>query len=83
MKSNELIPILGNSATWIMSSLQSNETLQIIEFILSAITSLIIIGFKVYQWWKKANSDGKITKEEINELMDDIDEDVEKLKDKK
>lgn len=83
MKLNEIVPILGNGATWIMSALQSNETLQIIEFCLSALTSLIIIFFKVWRWWKESSADGKITKDEIDKLADDLDEDIDKLKDKK
>ena len=79
---SDIFAIMGNGLTYVMTTIQTNEIFQIVELCLSILTSLIIIGFKIWKWWKNASADGKITKEEIKELSDDIEEDVDKLKDK-
>ena len=76
------IAIGGNGVSYILALVQTNETMQIISFILSIITSIIIIAFKIWSWWRVAHSDGKITKEEVDDLIDDIKDDVEELQDK-
>ena len=74
MKLDDAFTIGGNLFGYVLSAVQTNEILQIISFALSIATSTIIIGFKVWAWWKKAKADGKITKEEIDELHDIIDD---------
>ena len=66
-----------------LAASQSNEILQAIQIILSIITFIITILYTIWRWYKNAiddNSDGgkKITKKEINELVDDVKKEVEK-----
>lgn len=74
MKIDDILTVGGNLFGYVLSAVQTNEILQIISFALSIATSAIIIFFKLWAWWKKAKADGKITKEEIDELHDIIDE---------
>lgn len=71
---------LGNVMTYILTALQTNEVYQLIELILSIVTSVVIIAIKVIQWYNSANKDGKITKDEVNELLDDVKDDLPKKK---
>ena len=82
MKSNNLFAVIGNSFTYVLTALQTNEIFQIIELVLSIIISLLIIASKIHNWWKEASQDGKITKEEIQQIGNDIADDVNDLKDK-
>ena len=76
------ISIGGNAFGYVLAVIQSNEVFQIISFVLSVMTSLIIIGYKVWAWWREAKKDGKITKDEIQQLGDSISDDVKDLHDK-
>ena len=76
------ISIGGNAFGYVLAVIQSNEVFQIISFILSVMTSLIIIGYKVWVWWREAKKDGKITKDEIQQLGDSISDDIKDLHDK-
>ena len=50
----------------------SAEMRDIISWALTILVGLVTLGFTIYSWYKKAKADGKITKEEIKELADDI-----------
>ena len=66
MKLNDIFSICGNVGTYVLAAIQTNEVLQIISFVLSSITSVIIIFLRLWSWWKEAKKDGKIEKEEID-----------------
>lgn len=54
---------------------QSDNLRSTISWVLTIIATLISIGFtlfQLYNWWKEAKKDGKITKEEIDEAQDII-----------
>lgn len=70
----------GNVFTYVLAALQTNEVLQIIEFILSAIVTVLLIVYRVWHWYKEAKKDGKIEPEEIKGLADDLDDEIKKLK---
>lgn len=58
---------------------QGEELLSYIQLGLGVIATLLSIAYSIYKWWKKASADGKITKEEIKDLSDDL---KDKLDDK-
>lgn len=60
---------VGSAASWICTIAQTNE--------------IFTIAFTIYKWYNKAKEDGKITKEEIEDLADDISEALGKTEDKK
>ena len=66
---NDIFSICGNVGTYVLSAIQQNEVLQIISFVLSSITSIVIIFLRLWSWWKEAKKDGKIEKEEIDEAI--------------
>ena len=74
MKASELGYVGGNLFTYVLSAVQTNEILQIISFCLSILTSLVLLFFRLWSWWKKASADGKIEKEEIDEAIDIIED---------
>lgn len=72
MKHDEIVGYIGSTFGGVMTALQTNETLQIIQGILSIIAVIITIAYTIWKWYKKASKDGKITEEEYDELFDDL-----------
>ena len=78
-----LFEILANSGQYVLTAIQTNEILQIVELVISILTTLFILFVNVYAWWKKASADGKIDKEELDELQNIVNKEKENLEDKK
>lgn len=72
MKHDELVGYGGSVFGGVMTAVQANETLQIIQGILSIIVLLITLAYTIWKWYRKASEDGKITVEEVDELFDDV-----------
>lgn len=51
---------------------QVNELFQLIQVIAGVISALFAIAYTIYKWYNKSKADGKITRQEIEELADDI-----------
>ena len=62
------------------ASIQPEALFQYISLILSILATLVSIAFSLWQWWKKANQDGKITKEEFKEGADIIKNGTDEVK---
>lgn len=76
----KLFELVGNGFQYILTAIQTNEILQIVELVLSIVTTLFILGINIWSWFKKANKDGKIDKEEKEELDKIIEDGLENLK---
>ena len=79
MKPNEIISYVANGLTYVVALSQTNEVFQLVELILSIATTLFILGINIYSWWKKAKADGKITSDEVEELVEIVGEHGDKL----
>ena len=53
---------------------------QWIMFALGIISFLITTAFTIWKWYRKATADGKITPDEVDELIDEIEENIKKDK---
>lgn len=86
MKVNELVSWPINALTYALAYIQANEVMQVVEFVLAILTSIILLLYRIYVWYKEAKKDGKIDKEEIKQGIDIIAsgvEDIKKVKEKK
>ena len=83
MDMKEFISVTGNGIGYVLASIQSNQVLQIIEFVFSAILTLTILAYRIWKWTIEAKKDGKITKEELDELGQIIEEETKGKGDKK
>ena len=66
----------------VLTVTQTNEVFQTASIILTCISTLVVIAYTIWKWWKSAtdeNSKGgkKITKDEVDELFDDINRTIE------
>ena len=75
MNAKEGVLIGGNVFTYLFATIQANQIFQIIELCFSILTSIVIITLKVISWYKNAKKDGKIDKEEVDELINIIGDD--------
>lgn len=84
-----LMSILGNALSFVGVALtpQELESVEHITAIICMVIGLLItiassIVIPIIKWWKKAKADGKITKDELNEGADIIENGINDLKDK-
>lgn len=82
MNNKDIFSIIGNGFMYILTVAQTKEIFQIVSLVLSILISIVILIGKVVDWYHKAKADGKITKEEIKELVDTTKEDIEDIKEK-
>ena len=71
---------LGNGLMYLCSMAQVEQALRIASFVLSILISVLIIISRVIDWWKKAKADGKITKDEIDELGHIVSDGIKDIK---
>lgn len=72
MKHDEMVGYGGSIFGAVMTTIQANEILQIIQAILTVIGLLVTIAYTVWKWYRKAKADGKIDEEEVDELAEDL-----------
>lgn len=74
--------IFGTALSATGTATQTNETLQTISLIITIVGGLItLIIIPLYTWYKNAKKDGKITKEEIDDGLDTLQEGIKGIKD--
>lgn len=59
---------------------QEELLLKYIQLTLGIVATCLSVAFTIWKWWKKASEDGKITKDEVDELIDDLNDDINKGK---
>lgn len=74
-----VLDALGISFSAFLTAAQTNETFRLISLILTILATLVVLARNVYDWYIKANKDGKIDKEEIKELVDIVGDGIEKI----
>ena len=83
MVQKELISgAFGTALSATGTALQTNELLQTISLIITILGAIIsMIVLPLLTWYKNAKKDGKITKDEIKEGIDTLQEGIEGVKD--
>lgn len=59
----------GNGLVYLGAAIQPNELFKWIQLGLGILLTVIGIAYKIWCWYKKAKADGKITGDEIKELI--------------
>ncbi len=75
------INYIASAVACITTSLQSNEIFSYVSLSLTILSIVVSLAFTIYRWYKVATDDGKINKEEIDDLMKNINEGVNELND--
>ena len=69
MKDN-LLDIFGIGVQAIFTAVQTDEVLRWISFGITLLSAIITIAYNIWKWWRKSKKDGKITIDEVDELVD-------------
>lgn len=69
MKDN-LLDIFGIGLQAIFTAIQTDEVLRWISFGITLLSALITIAYNIYKWWRNSKKDGKISMDEVDELVD-------------
>lgn len=80
MMNEEIKLLLGNATCLVASTTTTTDVANIISIIASVLASVVTIAYVVYKWYKRAKADGKITLEEVDELIDKVGEEIDKTK---
>ena len=61
-----------NGVSYFFTAIQPEDVLRWVSLGLTIIATIVSLAFTIYTWWKKASADGKITEDEVNDLLDQI-----------
>lgn len=78
MKYYDVVAWIGVGISGVATALQTEQVFQFIQLGLSILSTIVVIVFTIWKWWKKAKEDGKITEDEIDDLVDDLGQIVNK-----
>jgi len=51
---------------------QTNEVFQTIQIIISALAGAVALAYTIWRWYRNAKKDGKISKDEVDDLFEQI-----------
>lgn len=74
------IDFMTEAVASIATVLQTDEYLRVISFALTCISVTLSLAFTVYKWYKSSKADGRITTDELDELVDELGKYNERIK---
>lgn len=66
----EHLDILGIGLQAIFTAIQTDEVLRWISFGFTLVSVILTIAYNIWRWWRKSKEDGKISIDEVDELVD-------------
>lgn len=75
------INYIASGVACITTALQSDEIFSYVSLSLTILSIVVSLAFTIYRWYKVATDDGKIDKEEIDDLMHNINDSINDLND--
>ena len=66
----EHLDILGIGLQAIFTAIQTDEVLRWISFGFTLVSVILTIAYNIWRWWRKSKEDGKISMDEVDELVD-------------
>ena len=66
----EHLDILGIGIQAILTAVQTDEVLRWVAFGFTIFSVILNIAYNIYKWWRKSKEDGKISMDEVDELVD-------------
>ena len=66
----EHLDLFGIGIQAILTAIQTDEVLRRISFGFTIFSVILNIAYNVWRWWRNSNKDGKISMDEVDELVD-------------
>lgn len=79
--SDKFLDIIGIAFQSMLTIAQTDEIFRIISLVLTIISAVIVLARNIYEWYLKASADKKLSKDELKELLNIIDDSVNEVKD--
>lgn len=76
----EHLDILGIGLQAIFTAIQTDEVLRWISFGFTLVSVILTIAYNIWRWWRKSKEDGKISIDEVDELVDIVKDGSDSLK---
>lgn len=67
---HENLDLITTSLSAFLTTIQADQLFQLLGFIVTIISALIGVAYRIYHWYKEAKADGKIDSDEIKKLID-------------
>ena len=64
----------------ILTAVQTDEVLRWVTFGFTIFSVILNIAYNVWRWWRKSKEDGKISMDEVDELVDIVKDGSDSLK---
>lgn len=78
MKNNYMTEVL-NVFQYLATTLQESPVLKWVQLGLSILTSVILIGYRLWKWWREAKKDGKLDDKEIEDGIEILNDGLEDI----
>lgn len=76
----EHLDILGIGLQAIFTAIQTDEVLRWISFGFTLVSVILTIAYNIWRWWRKSKENGKISMDEVDELVDIVKDGSDSLK---
>ena len=76
----EHLDILGIGVQAILTAIQTDEVLRWVAFGFTIFSVILNIAYNIWRWWRKSKEDGKISMDEVDELVDIVKDGSDSLK---
>lgn len=74
------VSAVSSSVCTMLAGLQVDEMLRYVNLALAVLSALVAIAFTIWKWWHEAKKDGKITPNEVSDVLDDVTEIIDGTK---
>lgn len=71
--------IAGTSLAAVLTAVQTNQVFQAIELGITILIGVLTIVNIIRRWFKEAKEDGKITADEVHDLVDELSDEAERI----
>lgn len=78
---DKFLDIIGITFQSMLTIAQTDEIFRIISLVLTIISAVIVLARNIYEWYLKASADKILSKDELKELLNIIDDSVNEVKD--
>lgn len=66
------VSAVSSSVCTMLAGLQVDEMLRYVNLALAVLSAIVAITFTIWKWWHEAKKDGKITPNEVTDVLDDV-----------
>ena len=67
---NNNLDIATTNFSGLLTALQTDQLFQLLSFIVTILSALLGVAYRVYHWYNESKTDGKIDSNEVKKLID-------------